>query len=1091
MQKITTPRKWVQLINWRTKGAAGLYDSGKGFDTKTSKYTSPAAGVYYCYAMTRMDKASKSGYIALNLVVNDKADGDNGFYVIRGNKDSSNYGSLNLAGTVYLKKGDTTGLVVYSSVDSDFTVHSESGWGCHHFSSNVGFHADVSTKQTFGRLWSRVSKWRTAGNNELYAMGGAAISSSGFFVAPYDGFYACAAQVQITSDTLTYSYFRVGLFINGLIDYNNGMHTVDGNQASTNYRSMRVAGLVKLEKSNTVSVNIYSSSDSSWTLNKQSGFSCNRMKGRPACPECKIANSNMLRGKDCACKAGYVGTIKWEGNVPSGTCKPAPCNIANSNKLPGPLCKCKDGFQGELSWKGTKVSGTCKAAPCMIPGSNKQPGAACKCLEHYSGAIVWKGAVATGSCSICGGNSGFNADLKATISVKKASYFEINTFSTSGNSALYETSEKEFDKGKFAPKKDGYYQCNANVRLDGVSKDGLMRLLVAVQDITKDKKKNATYAGLIAAEGNAGAEDYRSMLITGTVAIKKGQYVSVFVHSEKDGKYKIHTESGFSCHRFNTMQGFHATKTGTTNMPRSWSELTGWTTAGAGGVYNVGGGFDGKTGRYTAPREGCYYCGAVLRLDGASATSMFRLNLVVNRQYDYSNGMHALRGYQGSTNYASISLAGTLHLMKNQYVSLVAYASTDNSYQVHTDSMWGCHRMEPKVGFHADLAANEAFKNGWNVVTKWRTTLNNELYAVGGAKLDEGVFAAPEAGYYACATQVRVEYTNFSPGKSFFRLILAINNKKDNNNGFGSIESNRQQTTFRRSMRVAGSMFLKKGDKVAVNIYSHSIKAWTANTESGFSCHKFTTHLVACPKCNAANSNKLPGPDCKCLPGFKGSVKYDTKSKTFTGTCAKSKCTVKNSNMQDGENCKCKDHYTGKITWDDTGSKGSCVACGPAKGFNADLITSIYQNKAGWREVTNWRTTANNELYATDGSLDGSKGRFKPNQNGYFLCNANVRLDSLSASAEARLNIGLNGKPDEVNGLSVAEGNGGSTNYRSLTISGTLKLKKTDFASVFTYAKGDNTYYIRSDSGFSCQLLHSPHGFHASKNGELVHLVSI
>jgi hypothetical protein len=256
--------------------------------------------------------------------------------------------------------------------------------------------------------------------------------------------------------------------------------------------------------------------------------------------------------------------------------------------------------------------------------------------------------------------------------------------------------------------------------------------------------------------------------------------------------------------------------------------------------------------------------------------------------------------------------------------------------------------------------------------------------------------------------------------ESFFRLILAINNKKDNNNGFGSIESNRQQTNFRRSMRVAGSMFLKKGDKVEVNIYSHSIKAWTANTESGFSCHKFTTHLVACPKCNAPNSNK---------PGFKGAVTYNRKSETYTGTCAKAKCTIENSNMQDGEKCKCKTHYNGKITWDDTGAKGECVECGPAKGFNADLLTSIYQNKPGWREVTNWRTNLNNELYQTDGSLDGSKGRFIPNQEGYYLCNANVRLDSLSANAEARLNIGLNGKPDEVNGLSVAEGNGGSSNY--------------------------------------------------------------
>ena len=1037
--------------------------------------------------MVRMDKASQSGYIALNLVLNGKTDMNNGFHVIRGNKDSSNYGSLNLAGTVYLKKGDTTSLMVYSSLDSDFTVNSESGWGCHHLSSNVGFHAGASADQTFGRYWSRVSKWRTAGNNELYAMGGAAVSSTGFFKAPYGGFYVCASQVQIKSDTISYSLFRVGLFVNGQTDYNNGMHTVDGNQASTNYRSMRVSGLVKLEKGDTVSVNIYASTDASWTLNKQSGFSCNRLKGRPLCPQCNIANSNMQRGKDCACKTGYTGKITWAGNVPAGTCKPAPCKIKDSNQKPGPLCKCQDGFQGKLMWKGSKVSGTCKAAPCSIPGSNKLPGAECKCRDFYSGKITWKGAVATGSCNVCGANSGFNADLKATISVKKASYFEVSTFTTAGNNELYESAEKEFDKGRFTPKRSGYYLCNANVRLDGVDSTSMMRLIIAVQDSAKKVGTKQTYAGLSAVEGNAGATDYRSMLLSGTVSVQKGQYLSVLVQSEKDDKYKIRTESGFSCHRFNTMHGFHATKTTTTNMPRSWSEIKGYTTKGVGGVYSVGGGFDGKTGRYTAPVEGSYYCGAMLRLDGASSTSMFRLNLVVNKQNDYSNGMHALRGYQGSTNYASVSVAGTLLLKKGQYVSLVTYASSDNSWKINTDSMWGCHRMAPKVGFHADLSANEAFKNGWNLLTKWRTAGNNELYAVGGSVIEDGLFYAPEAGYYACATQVRVEYTNFSPGNSFFRLILAINNQKDLNNGFGAIEANRQQTTFRRSMRVAGSMFLKKGDKVSVNIYSQSIKSWTANTESGFSCHKFTTHLVACPKCDAANSNKIPGPGCKCLPGFKGTVAFDRKQQKYTGTCAKAKCTIKNSNMQDGENCKCKTHFTGEITWDATGAKGSCQQCGPAKGFNADLVTSITQTKGGWREINNWRTSLNNELYESDGSFDNGNGRFKPNQEGYYLCNANVRLDSISASAEARLLIAINGKQEEVNGLSVAEGNGGSTNYRSLTISGTLKLKKTEYASLFTFTKGDNVYYIRSDSGFSCQLLHSPFGFHASKNGELVH----
>ena len=57
-----------------------------------------------------------------------------------------------------------------------------------------------------------------------------------------------------------------------------------------------------------------------------------------------------------------------------------------------------------------------------------------------------------------------------------------------------------------------------------------------------------------------------------------------------------------------------------------------------------------------------------------------------------------------------------------------------------------------------------------------------------------------------------------------------------------------------------------------------------------------------------------------------------------------------------------------------------------------------------------------------------------------------------------------------------------------MMISGTLQLKKTEYASVFIHSSGDNSYSIMHSSGFSCQILHSPYGFHAEKNGDMVFL---
>ena len=63
--------------------------------------------------------------------------------------------------------------------------------------------------------------------------------------------------------------------LNGERDFNNnGMSVIDGNSGSTDYRSMNAAGTLRMNKGDFVSVHVYHSSDTSWTLSEQSGFSC-------------------------------------------------------------------------------------------------------------------------------------------------------------------------------------------------------------------------------------------------------------------------------------------------------------------------------------------------------------------------------------------------------------------------------------------------------------------------------------------------------------------------------------------------------------------------------------------------------------------------------------------------------------------------------------------------------------------------------------------------------------------------------------------------------------------------------------------------
>ena len=67
------------------------------------------------------------------------------------------------------------------------------------------------------------------------------------------------------------------------------------------------------------------------------------------------------------------------------------------------------------------------------------------------------------------------------------------------------------------------------------------------------------------------------------------------------------------------------------------------------------------------------------------------------------------------------------------------------------------------------------------------------------------------------------------------------------------------------------------------------------------------------------------------------------------------------------------------------------------------------------------------------------------------------------------------------NGLAVIDGNGGSTNYRTMSVSGNLQLKKGQYASVYVYSSADNYYTVNSESGFSCNKFSTAIGFRADK----------
>merc|ERR1712032_1439056 len=112
-------------------------------------------------------------------------------------------------------------------------------------------------------------------------------------------------------------------------------------------------------------------------------------------------------------------------------------------------------------------------------------------------------------------------------------------------------------------------------------------------------------------------------------------------------------------------------------------------------------------------------------------------------------------------------------------------------------------------------------------------------------------------------------------------------------------------------MRIVGSVFLKKGEKTSVHIYSQSDNYWRAQHESGFSCHMYgggggggggAGYLPGTTlKCGSVVGPICMGYNIRCwrvsLSGCKSACKSTSGCKvaeySTSGTCCTSKYSTK------------------------------------------------------------------------------------------------------------------------------------------------------------------------------------------------------
>ena len=650
----------------------------------------------------------------------------------------------------------------------------------------------------------------------------------------------------------------------------------------------------------------------------------------------------------------------------------------------------------------------------------------------------------TGPQAECGVNNGFLADLEKDYQLGRY-WTEITNWRT-GAGSLYNAGRTFVDQsGRFTPHEDGYFLCIATLRMDNHHYSYYSRLNIAV---------NGNYDlqnGQTVMEGDGGSTNYRTMTVSGTMQLRKADYVSLWVYSNSDDSWKIHSESGFSCNRFSTPVGFHADKVENLLTNTQWRGVTDWRTVGSETLYDNGNGFQEEEGRFYAPLQGVYYCYANMRFDSGSRGYYFQTLITLNEEQDLNNGLFSREGNLGSNNHRHMVVYGTLNLKSNDFVSVYVYSNGDNSWYVHDESGFGCHFLDTKVGFLSDETADKLYGKNWNRVNGWSTVHNNELYALGGEGPDDnGEYIVHKNGFYVCYANLQID--DHTSG-SQMRAMISIDRSTDVDMGLAATHGDRESTNY-RSVRVGGTVWLKKGSKISVYVFSQGDNSWKVKTNSGFGCHKFAEYTcTSCPP-NSAGTNLDAG--CKCKDGYIGKIQSKKdKNGGYTGECMATK-----------------------------------TICGENYGFNADKKGSQAAHYR-WNEVSTWEDPSKTHTYNTGGSVrhglsfNPQSGHFTAIEEGYFLCSTNLRIDNLHYGGLSRVMIAINGNTDVQNGMTTTEGDGGSTNHRSMRVSGTIKLKKAQYTSVWAYTNYmDNSWNIHDESSFSCHKLESSLGFHADKDND-------
>ncbi|XP_065179718.1 uncharacterized protein LOC135810172 [Sycon ciliatum] len=979
--------------------------SGQGFKASTGRYTASCDGVYYASSNVRIIK-SGSGYLRLVLAVNTGGGIDD----LSGDAPPSVKMSLNAAGTFSLKKGQYISVRMYcdrcSSWYSDAADLSVVYVGPT-TPSLPGFRAQKSATVKRGTGWYTVSGWSTVNPaTGLYNMvGGSFNAGNGIFTASVAGTYFVSANVRVDGNCAGYTRL--------LIDVNNKRGTSGPQNYYTaggqcKYNTMKAYGFVNLVAGNTVRLNMYANSDTSWTIHTESYFSVQLFDRINPGTHADLAASPAV------VRTGWTEVTQWSATPSTNN------GLYNSgtqfDPKTGRFTATSDGiyFASALIRLDSGNSGYFRMLLSVNNKAHLNPGISDRDSYWTSGNLYFT-LSATGFINLRAGDvvsvflysqtdksyriytesgfsvnfvghyadvPGFLADFNParTVSVAANQAVELTTFTTDSLSVngFFESGGKVLTNGRFVAPVDGTYFGAANIYItpSSATSTGIFVHLAlnnqyANTSLTYQARRSLPGTGTFA------------LSVSGSFQMKQGEVISVYVGAAFTTKFTVGTESVFSAALIGSM-GLAGLATAQ-SVAKSTTRSGVWYLSGYTDLYNyISSG--AASGSYVMPQSGWYYL-AFNTIVKSNASPYVRSGISIDRRADYHNGMHAIRGSPANA-AVTLSGAGTARLRKGQSIQVYVYSSSDKSYTAQASlSISAISNAQIMPATTARRSSLSILRTGWTTITGYGTPNGNTYYFTSSQNVfntGQGTFVAPFTGVYAAFGSG--DFSSVST--DIFRLMVSVNSQTSSDSGMVSTHAT-PQTSSSFTLHVGGSLYLNAGDTVQLQVYS--------NTDSSYRLNFALLSVAFVSFANAA-------------VGFNADMTSDMLVSKTVGK------------------------YVYPASWQTL----------PALNSSHGLYTSAGTKLVG--------------------------GVYTVSETGIYIVSAQVRLDNADVGSFT-IQFVLNNKPTTITGLSAIKTGSRHKNAFTQNLAGAVQLAKGSTLRIAVNADKDTSFTISSSSGMSATLV--------------------